>query len=196
MEMKSSLKESASLPARSRTFCRDAAMAGCAFEPETLGSLAMAALAPARSCCTRTPAPSRTGRTTPSRSSSSAASRCMGRTSGLPFSAARDAAAWMACCDLTVNFSHLNGIALPLMQMDGGDWTGTSASGRTQFGISIGRAETHPNQTKKIQGSLHFVQDDAGWGAVDVRQSGWWLAAQAAEYTPGRTKISDPESMQ
>ena len=40
------------------------------------------------------------------------------------------------------------------------------------------------------------VQDDAGWGAVDLRQAAWWLAAQAAEYTPGRTKISDPESMQ
>ena len=119
VEMKSSLKESASLAARSRTFCREAAMAGWALAPETLGSLAMAALAPARSCCTRTPAPSRTGRTTPSRSSSSAASRCMGRTSGLPFSAARDAAAWTACCDLTVSFSHLNGMTLPLMQMDG-----------------------------------------------------------------------------
>ena len=111
VEMYSSLKDSASLEARSRTLVRAFAMPGV-LPPETLGSLEMAVLAPERSSCTRTPAPSSTGRTTPSRSSSRAASRCMGRTSGLPFSAAMDAAAWRASCDLTVSFSHLNAITV------------------------------------------------------------------------------------
>ena len=113
--MYSSLKVSASLKAESITFCKAADMFGWADSPETLGSRPISALASLSNFSGPAPIRRSTGATTPSLSSSSAARRWIGSSSGFPFSVASSLARCTASCDFTVNFSQRIAINIPYL---------------------------------------------------------------------------------
>jgi len=134
VEMKSSLKESAPWRRGSRIFCREAAIAGCALEPETLGSLAMAALAPARSCCTRTPRAFEDGQDDALAVVEQGGEQVHGQDFRVAVLGGQGRGGLNGLLRLDGQLLPLNGMIFPWMQMGGGRILfARSASGRTQL---------------------------------------------------------------
>ena len=162
MEMKSSLKDSASLQARSRTFCRDGGHGGLGVGTGDLGELGDGGVGAGEKLLHAD------ARAFEDWQDDALAVFQQGgeQVHGQDFGVAVLGGEGRGGLD---GLLRLDGQFFPL------EWHSTSldahrrmaacgrcsASERTQFGISIGRAEAHPNQTKN-SGVLHFVQDDAG----------------------------------
>src|SRR6185437_11822370 len=120
VETNSSLNLSASLKDWSSTFCMAAERLACmAPPPDTLGSRSMACITSASTRDGSAPSLVSTGAIMPSRSRTSAASRCTGNISGLPCCEATSLACWIASCDLMVNLSQRMAIIpVPLFLMN------------------------------------------------------------------------------